>query len=217
MSLLRNLSITALLSTTSLFVVQPVKAALITFDDLVSGQTSSSFDGDGDGINDVTFSTTDPSGFNTTGPGLNQLFINEPGLDGTSLLDPDLRVEFLYGATDSLSFGFAVNSSFESSTSFATFNLFDSDGNSLAETNKLGVLGTSSYPEGQIQVNFSGVAAYGTFNLGSEFGRYIIDNFQGTFGSKEVVDVPEPATILGSGIALGFGALFVKRKRKQCA
>ncbi|MEH1926085.1 PEP-CTERM sorting domain-containing protein [Nostoc sp.] len=64
-------------------------------------------------------------------------------------------------------------------------------------------------------LNFLRVAAYGTLNFSSNFGRYIIDNFEENFGSTEVVtSVPESATILGSGIALVFGALFHKRKRK---
>ncbi|WP_292748388.1 PEP-CTERM sorting domain-containing protein [Nostoc sp. NMS4] len=106
--------------------------------------------------------------------------------------------------------------SFEGSNTFAAFNLFDANGNSLASAQELAVLGTSDFPEGEIQLNFSGVAAYGTFNFSSDFGRYIIDNFEGNFGFTEVVtSVPEPATILGSGIALGVGALFHKRKRKR--
>jgi len=35
----------------------------------------------------------------------NQQFIDEPGLEGTSDLDPDLRADFLNGATGSLAFG----------------------------------------------------------------------------------------------------------------
>ncbi|MEH1815239.1 MAG: PEP-CTERM sorting domain-containing protein [Nostoc sp.] len=214
MYLLRNLCITAFFGTVSLFIIQPAKASLITFDNLASGQTSFGFDGDGDKIDDVIFTTTNPLGFNISGPGLNQVFINEPGLEGTSLLNPDLKVNFLKGAKDFLSFGFALDS-FEDSNTFAAFNLFDSNGNSLASTQELGVLGTSDFPEGKIQLNFSGVAAYGTLNFSSDFGRYIIDNFEGNFGSTEVVtSVPESVTILGSGIALVFGGLFHKRKRK---
>ena len=36
-------------------------AALLTFDDLITGQTTYSYDGDGDAIDDVIFTTTDPS------------------------------------------------------------------------------------------------------------------------------------------------------------
>ncbi|MBA2624599.1 MAG: hypothetical protein H0U89_03195 [Acidimicrobiia bacterium] len=81
----------------------------ITFNQVITGARTFSFDGDGDGLPDVIFSTTDPAGFNTTGPGSNQMFINEPGLEGTALLNPDLRVDFLVGAEDSLQFGFALN------------------------------------------------------------------------------------------------------------
>lgn len=98
-------------------------AALLTFDDLIIGATTYSFDGDGDGMNDVIFSTTDPYGFNTVGPGQNMTYIQEPGLEGTSLLNPDLRVDFLVGAIGSLKFGFALDSSTEDDT--ASFQVFD--------------------------------------------------------------------------------------------
>ncbi|MBN3921846.1 hypothetical protein [Nostoc sp. NMS4] len=84
MSLLRNFWIAAFLGIASSFVVEPAKAALITFDDLALGQTSFGFDSNGDKINDVIFSTTNPLGFNISGPGLNQVFINEPGLERRS-------------------------------------------------------------------------------------------------------------------------------------
>ena len=101
-------------------VYSPAQAALITFDTVVTGQTSFGFDGDGDGINDVIFSTTNPAGFNITGPGPNMTFIHEPGLEGTSLLNPDLTVNFLRGATGPLAFGFALNSSISDPSFFAS-------------------------------------------------------------------------------------------------
>ena len=54
-------------------------SAIITFDDVISGEVSYGFDGDGDLIDDVIFSTIDPLGFNTVGPGANMTYIAEPG------------------------------------------------------------------------------------------------------------------------------------------
>lgn len=180
------------------------EAAVITFDELLTGQTSFGFDGDDDGIEDVIFSTTDPAGFNTIGPGANQNFIQEPGLEGTSLISPDLRVDFMNGAVGSISFGYALNSTTEDDQ--ASFSLFDSSDALIASQSSTGVFtstesGTSSFPEGSINLNFGGVAAYGIFDFTSDSGRFIIDNFEGTFGSTENITppetVPEPASILG--------------------
>lgn len=182
-----------------------IQAAIITFDDLLNGQTSYRFDGDGDSINDVVFSTTDPAGFNTIGPGANQSFINEPGLEATTTLDPDLRVDFLKGALGSISFGFALNSFSADPTYFGYFELFDAANVSLGSATVVGAYtttpsGLSTFPEGQITVSFAGVAAYGLFNFEAEFQRFIIDDFQGNFGSTEI---PEPgsASLLAGGLA----------------
>jgi len=183
---------------------------LVTFDDAVMGETTYAFDGDGDNVDDVIFTTTDPLGFNSTGPGLNQQFIDEPGLEGTSDLDPDLRADFLNGATGSLAFGFALNSGVESDDYFASLSVFDAAGNLLGSESVVGVFGTSDYPEGLVSVAFQGTAAYATFNFTSEFGRYIIDNFEGAFGSREV-PVPEPA---GLGL-LAAGILASQLRRRK--
>jgi len=50
-----------------------VGATILTFDDAIIGATSYSFDSDGDFIDDVIFTTTDPFGFNTVGPGSNMV------------------------------------------------------------------------------------------------------------------------------------------------
>jgi len=68
------------------------QAVVLTFDDAIVGATSYSFDGDGDSIDDVIFSTTDLSGFNTVGPGTNMSYIEQPGLEGSTIFD--LRVDF---------------------------------------------------------------------------------------------------------------------------
>ncbi|MEC4685118.1 MAG: PEP-CTERM sorting domain-containing protein [Nitrospirota bacterium] len=189
-------------------------AAIITFDDLITGATSYSFDGDGDSLDDVIFTTTDPYGFNTVGPGTNMTYIDEPGLEGTSLLSTDLRVDFIVGAEDSLSFGFALDSYNEDDT--ASFYIYDSTDTLLASTTVTGLYtatsyGTSTYPEGYISLSFLGTASYATFNFTSDYGRYIIDNFEGTYGTTE--RVPEPGTLLliGSGLV---GLAFARKKMK---
>lgn len=185
----------------SLSFTLPLQAALITFDEVVVGETTFGFDGDGDSIDDVIFSTTDPSGFNTVGPGPNMTYIDEPGIEGTSLLTPDLRVDFLNGAIGPLSFGFALDSSFSDASLFTSIEVFNSVGSLIGSASEIGDFtttsppsGLSDFPEGLVTVGFSGVASYATFDFTSEFGRYIIDNFEGTFGSTE--QIPEPSTLL---------------------
>ena len=194
----------------------PVTAAVITFDELVAGATSFGYDGDGDGVNDVVFSTTDPLGFNTVGPGPNMSYINEPGIEGTSLLSPDLRVDFLVGALNAVSFGFAVNTG-APLTNAVTFSLFDAADNLLASvtadadfTLPNGV-DPSSFPEALVPLAFAGTAAYGTFDFDTTANRYIIDNFEGTFGTTEVPTIPEPSTLLLLGA--GLARVFVRRRR----
>jgi hypothetical protein len=172
-----------------LTIVGSVNGSKLTFDDVIVGATSYSFDSDGDMIDDVIFSTTDPYGFNTYGPGSNMTYIEEPGLEGTSLFSPDLRVEFLLGAVNSLTFGFALDSDTEDDT--VTFKVYNSSDVEIASATVTGLYtypdGTnpSNYPEGEVSVSFVGAAAYATFDFTSDFGRYIIDNFEGTFGSTE--------------------------------
>ena len=111
---------------------------VITFDDLRSlGEIASyGFDYNNDGVNDLVFSTTDPDGFNDSGPGLNMSYIDEPGLEGTTTLVPDLRVDFTEGVVNNISFTFALSTS---SGNFygVLFKVFASDGNLLAQEYQL--------------------------------------------------------------------------------
>ena len=201
----------ALLSSV-LFISNTSNAATIDFNTLTSGSTSFSFDGDGDFIDDVIFSTTDPLGFNTVGPGSNQSFINEPGLEGTTLLSPDLRVDFLNGAVTNLSFGFAVDNS-QDGVDGVTFSIFDSSDALLNLTTQLGYytlpdgVNSSSFPEGFVDLSFLGIASYAIFDFSNNSApRYIIDNLTGTFGSTEDISpipVPAAAWLFGSAL-LGF-------------
>jgi hypothetical protein len=194
-----------------LLLAVPAMAATITFDTLVTGATSFGYDGDGDLIVDVIFSTTDAGGFNTFGPGADQAFINEPGLEGTTLLSPDLRVDFLNGASGNLSFGLAT-SGFSDGADGVSFNIYDAADNLLASTFDSTYFTPSSFPEAFVSLGFGGVAAYATFDFTSvEANRYIIDNFSGTFGSTEDV-VPIPAAVWLFGSALG-GLGWMRRRK----
>ena len=194
--------------------------AVITFDSLVSGATSFAYDGDGDAVADVVFSTTDPFGFNTVGPGANMSFIREPGIEGTTGLSPDLRVNFFNGAVGSLGFGFAMNTGIGGPPVSVTFAVYDALNNLLATTiadadftDPPGESSWSNFPEGWVSTAFAGVASYATFDFDSTLAsRYIIDDFTGTFGSTER-NVPEPATLALLGIALA--GLAGSRRRQR--
>jgi hypothetical protein len=103
-----------------------------------------------------------------------------------------------------------LNSAVEDPAYFASFSVYDAGGNLLGTQTVQGLYSPSSFPEGRVDVAFAGTAAYGTFNFTSEFGRYIIDNFEGTFGSTEVVPEPTSLALLGLGLA-GLGV--VRRRR----
>jgi len=194
-------------------------AVTIDFNTLVSGSTSFGFDSDGDFIDDVIFSTTDPSGFNTVGPGSNQSFINEPGLEGSTTLSPDLRVDFLNGAVTNLSFGFAVDNAVDGGDG-VTFSIFDSSDTLLNSVYQSGNYtladGTnpSSFPEGFVESSFLGIASYAIFDFSNNYAsRYIIDDFTGTFGSTEdisPVPVPAAAWLFGSALLGFFGFSRIK-------
>lgn len=203
----------------SLVLAFNANAALITFDDAITGSTSYAFDGDGDSVDDVIFSTTDPLGFNTVGPGSNMSYIDEPGLEGSTLVNPDLRVDFLVGAEDFIRFGFALDDFSQTLNTWASFEVYDAGDNIVASDFQLGQYtlpnGTnqSNFPEGIIDVSFLGTASYALFDFNNDSTggqRYIIDNFEGTFGSTEVL--PEPATFALMGIGL-LGLAFSARKK----
>jgi len=198
----------ALAASLSALALSGAQAAEITFDEAIDGATFFDFDGDGDMVVDVRFSTDDPLGFNTVGPGANQTYISEPGLEGTTLLDTDLTVQFLGGAVGTLSFGFAT---IQADTS-VTFTVFDDNDNELGATTVLATFDTNgNFPEALASVSFGGLASYATFNFFGPGERYIIDNFNGTFGSTEdrTPDAPVPvpgALALFAPVAAGLWA-----------
>ena len=160
--------------------------AVITFDEVVSGVTSYGYDGDKDDINDVIFSTLDPDGFNTVGPGPDMNFINEPGIEGTTLLGTDLRVDFLFGASANIAFGFAMSTTQE--IYGVTFELYDHTDTLIASTYQVATITnvtvSSTFPEAILNLEFTGIAAYGLFKFDEPPSRYIIDNLRGNFGSR---------------------------------
>jgi len=190
--------------------------ATITFDGF-SGGTSFNFDGDGDGTPDALFSTPDPSGFNAFGPGLGQTYIDEPGIEGTTEITPDLRVDFSFGATGRLGFGYAMSTMENGTGASVTFRAFSDAGDLLAEITQVAVVQNNKFVGGVIDLPLPSEARYATFDFerGQGFAtRYIIDNFTGTFGNTEpdappggTGEVPEPASLaLGAiGIAVGMG------------
>lgn len=200
-------------------IASSASAVILTFDDAITGATSYSFDADNDGFDDVIFSTDDPLGFNTVGPGPNQIYIDEPGLEGSTLINPDLRVDFLVGAYDFLNFGFALDDFQETANTWASFEVYDQFDNLLASDFEYGMytmpdgVNPSSFPEGYIETSFAGKAAYALFDFNNDATggqRYIIDNFEGTFGTSEVV--PEPTTILLLG--LGMAGIGIRRRMR---
>lgn len=148
-----------------------------------------------------------------------------PGLEGTTALTPDLRVDFPNGAIDSLGFGFAVLAGGDSADLTVTFQIFDGFDNQLAETTDLAAFTepvpptASGFPEALVNLNFFGTASYATldFNDGTA-PRYIIDNFTGTFGSTEDVTPAGPAipvpTMSGYGLALLILGMFMLAGRR---
>jgi hypothetical protein len=204
----------------SLAMTGNAQAALITFDDLVVGSTNYNYDADGDGLFDVIFSTSDPFGFNSFGPGPNMSYIDEPGIEGTALLNPDLRVDFIYGATNFLRFGFARSTGTENT--FVNFTVYDANNTLLASATETGQFtfpnssNPSSFPEGLVDLSFAGTASYALFDFTGDGDRYIIDNFEGIFGSTEqnATTVPEPASMLGLLTVGGLGLGSLKRKQK---
>ncbi|MGB5717302.1 MAG: VPLPA-CTERM sorting domain-containing protein, partial [Gammaproteobacteria bacterium] len=140
--------------------------------------------------------------------------------EGTSLINPDLRVDFIEGAAGLLKFGFALNAAAIGPNNWASFEVYDANDNLLGSDFLLGSYTTpdgtnpSSFPEGVIEVAFSGLASYALFDFNADFGRYIIDNFEGTFGSTEDINpvpIPAAAWLFGSGL-LGLVGM-ARRKR----
>ncbi len=164
----------------------------LDFSDAVQGRSFYAYDGDRDGNPDIVVSTADPFGFNTFGPGPNMRFIQEPGIEGRRNLPTDLRLNFVRGAVNEVSFGFAVSDGQGGQTQL-TFGLYDVNNQLLASSvttasfQNLTNGSQSSFPEAQVALSFSGTAAYGLLDFAptaagnQDFGRYILDNLSTDF------------------------------------
>jgi len=193
--------------------------SLLTFDDFVGYPPTYSGDGDGDGILDVLFTTDHPNGFYGEGPGSSQYFVHEPGLASSTLLNPDVRVDFFFGAVEFISFGFAVNDMEAHASNYAHLELFDAGGTSLGAATVYPDIyvwdsgnSASIYIEAELNLYFSGTAAYGLFDFGSRGTDFIIDDFRGRFGSSEQDPVPEPST----AVLLVLGMVMAGARKRGC-
>ena len=173
-------------------------ASIITFDAPPTDPFSYTVDADGDGTDDVLFSTDMPGG-------LSRLYLySSTNIDGYALMEgisndqEELRVDFLAGAQDYISFDFLINSRVEYDDLWATFEIFNSSDMLLASSMESGkVDGLSQYTEGQISATFSGTASYAIFNFNcpdiiNQNELFLLDNVAGSFGSSEVTQIPDP-------------------------
>lgn len=192
------------------------RAAPITFGDLVTGVPAYGFDGDGDSFAEVLFTMVDGSGFVSTSFGSNQMYVDEPGLGGISLSGPEFRIDFPTGVRETLRFGFAVTSSRQDNT--ASLLVYDASNALLASTTVTGLYtyspGRSGYPEGFVSLPFTGTASYATLDFTPAGDNFVIDNFEGMYGTSENKGIPVPgALLLGS---LGTALIGWQRWRKTC-
>ncbi|MDA8562952.1 hypothetical protein N9L06_00710 [Mariniblastus sp.] len=192
---------------------QMVSAQTIDFESLVGGESLFGIDVNEDGRTDVQFSTTAAGGFNTAGPNPDdQVFATGLVLETSSISDPDIRVDFLGGATDSIQLGFALLASVDDPGQGLQVDVFDRLGVSLASEFRSGqllsidnVTGLSTFPEGLISVSFDGVASFALLDATATGTRFVIDDFSGTFAPAAV---PEPS----AGIGLALLGLLVRRR-----
>ena len=188
-------------------------AQTIDFESLVGGQSLFGIDVNADGRTDVQFSTTAAGGFNTVGPNPDdQLFATGVVLETSSTSDPDIRVDFLGGATDSIRMGFVIGGFVDDLDQGLQVEVFDQLGVSLSSEFRAGELltndtplGLSMFPEGLISVSFDGVASYALLDATAVGTRFVIDDFSGTFAPAAI---PEPS----GGIGLALLGLLVRRR-----
>ena len=198
---------------------QSTPSQTIDFETLLATQSVFGFDFNNDGIDDVRFSTTNPGGFNTGGPDPStQVHATGQVLETSSLSAPDIRVDFLGGATGPLQVGFALLTDVGELDQGLLIEVFDQADNQLGATFQRGELlpittglgsGVSGFPEGLISVSFPGVASYALLDATTTGTRFVIDDFTGTFSPETI---PEP----GSLAVLGFsGLVLLGRRRKK--
>lgn len=195
------------------------QALTVTFDDATGGQTSFNYDADNDGINDAVFTSLTGDPFSITGPGPNQLYIQEPGLENSSTTGAEFRVDFPNGATTSAGVSFALSVGCSSVGSVdpsltASLQLFDAGDTLLGQSSAEAVCtetspgNPSGFVEAQIDVPFTGTAAYALFDINDAVDTaFIADNFTGTFGSVEQGISARPVPTLPAPLLLLAGTL----------
>ena len=196
-----------------------VPAQTIDFESLVAGQSLFGIDVNSDERTDVQFSTTAAGGFNTMGPNPDgQAFVSGLVLETSSISDPDIRVDFLGGATESIQLGFALLAGVDDAGQGLQLEIFDQAGEQLGAAFQAGELVTvdtvaglpvfSGFPEGQVSISFDGVASFALLDATASGTRFVIDEFAGTFLPAAV---PEPS----GGIGLACLGLLLLRRRSS--
>ena len=193
-----------------------LSAQLIDFESLVVGESLFGIDVNADGRTDVQFSTTAAGGFSSTGPNpAEQVFASGLVLETSSISDPDIRVDFLGGVTDSIQLGFALLASVDDPGQGLQLDVFDELGERLASAFRSGQLlsidsasGLSQFPEGFVSVSFDGVASFALLDATASGTRFVIDDFSGTF---------LPASIPEPGGAIGLACLGLLLRRRSAA
>lgn len=185
-------TVKALLLISTIFFFHPTQntwgAVQIGFTDLPSGHVSAyGYDVDGDGYNEVVFSTDCGSGFtasSTSWPSSPSAIVH-PGLQGEicsgSSSAPELFVSFPRGATGDLSFDFvvpeAVDSEFGDHSYYEAYiRLFDQSGTFRKGT---GVQVSGTPAEGSLNVNVTFVVHLAIIEFYSgTYPVYVMDNFR---------------------------------------
>lgn len=222
METLKNRSVRALVALAALTLPAAALAGpvVITFDDPVvtPGAGVYNWDQGKDGTIDMRFVDLTGGGFAQTGPGLNQKFVNQPGLEGAIINGPEIRVDFIsnFGSNQGIygpfRFGYALST--QAYVPLAvTFSLYGENGNLLSAVStsayrrSLGGGGLSSFSEGFASLGDPPVRPFYAlidFNSQEFAGRYLVDNFG---------YVPEPMT--WSMMLAGFGFVGSALRRRQ--
>jgi hypothetical protein len=178
-------------------------AVNISFDGVANGVTTFSYDADSDSNPDAVFTKIGSGPWSFGGPTASQ-FVSQPGLVAGSASGDDLRVDFPNGAKTTVGFAFARSDScsgravgYSNSSEEAELRLYDSGGlllgsSSVTPTCTLNTSG--SYVEGEVTVSFVGTASYAVVDFKGSTA-YILDNFNGTFGSVEIAAAATPVAV----------------------
>lgn len=203
-------------------------AVNITFDGIANGVSTFSYDADSDGTADAVFTKFDGGVWNFGGPTQSN-YVTRPGLTAFSSDGDEIRVDFSNGAKTSVGFSFARNDAcvgrsvgYTNAAESAQLRVYDSTNTLLGTATvipecTLNVLG--SFIEGQVTVTFTGTASYAVVDFQGSTA-YILDNFNGTFGSSEIAPAaPAPIPTLGEWAMIFLASLMamfgIRRMRRS--